>query len=259
MKVVITKKQYKDAAYKFLKTFLGELRYEKAGNGNSVKIYGKNDSIEDIHNPPMTIWTGPQRNNGCKKDLTLYYDFSHQLDLFFPLTRKKIFSDVLVKYVYDKTGIKCDCVDYSYDFDHSGENSKEYKFNVEKRKKINENLLTEVKLKNLLVNKLGIDLTGKVETIKYKHQLPKKYLDLISPKKINDWLNMYGPMYLFRLPYRNFLYQSQSNTWTESHSGLLLSYNGKTYTDAEFLELLGIPPMGITIQDIVDTFVKEED
>jgi len=119
-------------------------------------------------------------------------------------------------------------------------------------------IITEASLKNLLVNKLGIDLTGQVETIKYVHQLPKKYFDFIGPKKINDWLNMYGPMYLFRLPYRNFLYQSQSNTWTESHSGLLLSYNGKTYTDNEFLELLGIPPMGITIQDIIDTFVKEE-
>ena len=40
--------------------------------------------------------------------------------------------------------------------------------------------------------------------------------------------------------------------WYESRSG-------NTYTEAEFLELLGIPPMGITIQDIIDTFVKEEE
>ena len=257
MKVVITKKQYKEAAYKFLKTFLGELRYEKEGNGDSIGIYGKNDSLED--NSPMTIWTGPQRNKGCKKDLTLYYDFSHQLDLFFPLTRKKIFSDVLVKYVYDNTGIKCDCVDYNHDFDHSGEDSKQYRFNVKKRKKINENFLTEANLKNLLVNKLGVDLTGQVEMITNIYDLPKVFLDIFSPRKINDWLNQYGPMYLFTIDYRHILYQYQSNAWTESHSGLLISRYGKTYTDAEFLELLGIPPMGITIQDIIDTFVKEEE
>ena len=257
MKVVITKKQYKEAAYKFLKTFLGELRYEKEDNGDSIGIYGKNDSLED--NSPMTIWTGPQRNSGCKKDLTLYYDFSHQLDLFFPLTRKKIFSDVLVKYVYDNTGIKCDCVDYNHDFDHSGEDSKKYRFNVKKRKKINENFLTETSIKNLLVNKLGVDLTGQVEMITNIYDLPKVFLDIFSPRKINDWLNQYGPMYLFTIDYRHILYQYQSNAWTESHSGLLISSYGKNYTDGEFLELLGIPPMGITIQDIVDTFVKEEE
>ena len=84
MKVVITKKQYKEAAYKFLTIFLGKLRYEK--NDNSISVYGKNDLLDD--ESPMTIWTGPQRGKGCKKDLTLYYDFSHQLDQFFPLTRK---------------------------------------------------------------------------------------------------------------------------------------------------------------------------
>ena len=120
-------------------------------------------------------------------------------------------------------------------------------------------IITEANLKNLLVNKLGIDLTGKVETIKYVHQLPKIFFDIIGTKKINDWLNRFGPMYLFRLPHRHILYQYQSYRWTESHSGLLISRNGKTYSDAEFLELLGIPPMGITIQDIIDTFVKEEE
>jgi hypothetical protein len=257
MKVVITKKQYKEAAYKFLKTFLGELRYEK--NDNSISVYGKNDSLEDY--APMTIWTGPQRGKGCKNDLTLYYNFSHQLDQFFPLTRKKIFSDVLVKYVYDKTGIKCDCVEYSYDFDRSGEKSQQYRYNVKKKKKttIRENFLTEANLKNLLINKLGVDLTGKVDMITNTYDIPKIFLGFIGPRTVNDWLNQYGPMYLFTLEYSHILYQYQSNAWTEGHSGLLISHSGNAYTDAEFLELLGIPPMGITIQDIIDTFVKEED
>ena len=120
-------------------------------------------------------------------------------------------------------------------------------------------IITEANLKNLLVNKLGIDLTGQVEMITNIYDIPKIFLSFIGPTKINDWLNQYGPMYLFTLDYRHILYQYQSNTWTESHSGLLMSRSGKTYTDAEFLELLGIPPMGITIQDIIDTFVKEED
>ena len=45
MKVVITKKQYKESAYKFLTIFLGELRYEE--NDYSISVYGKNDSLDD--------------------------------------------------------------------------------------------------------------------------------------------------------------------------------------------------------------------
>jgi len=120
-------------------------------------------------------------------------------------------------------------------------------------------IITEASLKNLLVNKLGIDLTGKVEMITNTYDIPKIFLGFIGPRTLNDWLNQYGPMYLFTFDYRHVLYQYQSNAWTESHSGFLMSRSGKTYTDAEFLELLGIPPMGITIQDIIDTFVKEEE
>ena len=120
-------------------------------------------------------------------------------------------------------------------------------------------IITEANLKNLLVNKFGIDLTGKVEMITNTYDIPKIFLGFIGPRTVNDWLNQYGPMYLFTVGYRHILYQYQSNAWTEGHSGLLVSRSGNTYTDAEFLELLGIPPMGITIQDIVDTFVKEEE
>lgn len=254
MKVVITKKQYKEAAYKFLTTFLGELRYEKEDNGNSAKIYGKNDSLED--NPPMTIWTGPQRNKGCKKDLTLYYDFSHQLDLFFPLTRKKIFSDVLVKYVYDKTGIKCDCVDYSYDFNLSGENSRQYRFNVKKRKKINENFLTEANLKNLLVNKLGIDLTGKIHMVTNSYELPFEFNErIITPQTLRLYLNKYGPMYVIEIGSQMFLYQHQQ--LLNEVRKLIVDTNDKSYSEDQILDKLGIPPMGLTLNDIVDTFVEE--
>ena len=254
MKVVITKKQYKEAAYKFLTIFLGKLRYVK--NDNDIHIYGKNDTLED--NSPMTIWLGPQRNEGCKKDLTLYYDFSYKLDQFFPLTRKKIFSDVLVKYVYDKTGFKCDCVDYNFDFDLSGEKSSQYKFNVKKRKKINENFLTEAKLKNLLVNKLGIDLTGKIHMVTNSYELPFEFNErIITPQTLRVFLNNYGPMYVIEIGKQMYLYQHQQLSG-ESRK-MIVDTNDRTYSEDQILDKLSIPPMGLTLNDIVDTFVEEED
>ena len=254
MKVVITKKQYKETAYKFLTIFLGELRYEE--NDNSISVYGKNDSLDD--NAPMTIWTGPQRGKGCKKDLTLYYDFSYQLSQFIPLTRKKIFSDVLVKYVYDKTGIKCDCVDYSHDFDLSGEKSRDYRFNVKKRKKttIRENFLTEANLKNLLVNKLGVDLTGKIHMVTNSYELPFEFNErIITPQTLRLYLNKYGPMYVIEIGSQIYLYQYQQ--LTNEVRKMIVDTNDRTYSEDQILDKLGIPPMGLTLNDIVDTFVEE--
>jgi len=254
MKVVITKKQYKDAAYKFLTVFLGKLKIEKSDN--FIGIYGKGDSVDD--NAPMTIWVGTQRNHKCKKDLTLYYDFSHQLDQFFPLTRKKIFSDVLVKYVYDKTGIKCDCVDYSYDFDLSGEKSQQYRYNVKKKKKttIRENFLTEANLKNLLINKLGVDLTGKIHMVTNSYELPFEFNErIITPQTLRLYLNKYGPMYVIEIGSQIYLYQYQQ--LTNEVRKMIVDTNDRTYSEDQILNKLGIPPMGLTLDDIVDTFVEE--
>jgi hypothetical protein len=156
VKVVITKKQYKNVAYKLLKTILGELRYENMYENDertiqSIYIYGKSDILDDIS--PMTIWVPPMANKGCKRDLTLDGEFSHLLDKFIPLFRTKLFSKVLVQYVYDELDIKCDCVEYDYDFSHEPDHSddenafytskKTHKYNVKKKKKLKENYLTE--------------------------------------------------------------------------------------------------------------------
>ena len=41
-------------------------------------------------------------------------------------------------------------------------------------------IITEANLKNLLINKLGIDLTGKVEMITNTYDIPKIFLGFIS-------------------------------------------------------------------------------
>ena len=108
-----------------------------------MKIYFNEDGETVI-----TIWVkGPLRSKGCKKDLTLENRLIEKFEQYMPYYKHKMFSKVLVNYIYDKFGIKCDCVQYDYDFgevkyvDDDGDEyeyytSKTRKYNVKKKKKI---------------------------------------------------------------------------------------------------------------------------
>ena len=96
----------------------------------------------------ITIWVkGGLRSKGCKKDLTLENRLIEKFEQYMPYYKHKMFSKVLVNYIYDKFGIKCDCVQYDYNFgeekyvDDDGDEyeystSKTRRYNVKKKKKI---------------------------------------------------------------------------------------------------------------------------
>ena len=257
MKIVVTKKQYKNVAYKLLKTILGELRYETMYENDektiqSLYIYRKNDSSDDVSSP-MTIWFPTTANIGCKRDLTLDGEFSQMLERFIPLFRTKLFSKVLVQYVYDELGIKCDCVQYDYDFtlvpfQYDIYTSKTSKYNVKKKKKIDESFLIESKLKNLIIDRLGVDLTGMIERVNDSYDLPMEFDNLITPGTLKVYINTYGPLYLIKTNEKTLLYQNQDGYKA------IADYMDRTYSESEVIELLGLPPIGLSIDDIISAF-----
>ena len=146
MKIIITKQQYKKLVYNLLDTVTGgelvvsENRRETIGYVNVYNSYG--DVVMNIFDKK-----GYGRSKGCKKDLALDSDFVIELDNYVPYFKHKIFSKVLVDYVYEKLGIKCDCVQYESDFKNKREldsdgteydwtKSKTRMYNVKKKKKI---------------------------------------------------------------------------------------------------------------------------
>ena len=115
--------------FTLLETLVGDLTIGDSGLGYHTIL---DQDGEDI----ITIWVSLR---GCKNDLTLRYGFSENLEGYVPYFRKKIFSEVLIEYVYDHTNIKCDCIDYYYGFteDDGGTMSKgQYMYNFNKNKKI---------------------------------------------------------------------------------------------------------------------------
>ena len=153
MKIIITESQYKSLVTSLLDILLGDITIktvkEKKEEGHKSDHHNIFDEYGDL---VMTIWVkGGIRNRGCKKDLTLESRILEQFERYMPYYRHKIFSKVLVEYVYDKFGIKCDCVQYDYGYEektHVDDGGDEYvrteyktkKYNVKKKKKIKESV-----------------------------------------------------------------------------------------------------------------------
>ena len=162
MKIIITKQQYKKLVYNLLDTVTGgklivsEDRKETIGYANVFNSYG--DVVMNIFD-----MKGYGRSKGCKKDLALDSDFVIELENYVPYFKHKIFSKVLVDYVYNKTGVKCDCVDYPKDYkkedpnlDHGYFDSR-FVYNVKKKKRIGESSNERKSLDEIIYNFLEDD------------------------------------------------------------------------------------------------------
>ena len=130
MKILITKKQYKQLVYSLIDSIVGgDLVLKTIEGFNYHYIYDFHG--EDV----MYIYfgKGSGKTRGCKNDLGLNADFVRDLEKYVPYFRHKIFSKVLIDYVYDKTNIKCDCIDYSYGFDDEQDR---FIYNLKKKKRV---------------------------------------------------------------------------------------------------------------------------
>jgi hypothetical protein len=150
MKILISKEQYRILVLKLLEGLFGKLSIttteekRRLGHGDSDYHDIFDENGEEIAN----IWIkGPSKNKGCKQDLTFSVEATEQMENFIPYYKHKMFSNVLIEYVYKYTGIKCDCTQYEYNFNYTNDDdapsysytkpySKTKKYNVKKKKKI---------------------------------------------------------------------------------------------------------------------------
>ena len=134
MKVIITKKQYKNLAFSLLDNIVGDLKLDSEYEQGEAYIkvldsYGENT---------MDVWLRKSAiPKGCKKELNVSIETSELIFSYLPLVRKKIFSEVFLEYFYMKTKYKCDCVDFYYPIEKKDENDDFVyrKFTYKKKKK----------------------------------------------------------------------------------------------------------------------------
>ena len=116
-------------------------------------------------------------------------------------------------------------------------------------------LINESGLRNLFVKRLGIDLTGKVKILTSVYHIPMEFDEFMTSHMVKVWMNNYGPMYLIELPDEKIIYQKQGKI----RDKILLSSEGESYQEQEVFDKLGIPPIGLSVDDIVNTFAEEEE
>jgi hypothetical protein len=264
----IKKERYKELVSNLLETLFGKLSIVDNEDGGEIYQHTIHDQNgEDI----AEIYLGKYGNAGCKKDLTLSRDVTEKLEGYVPYFRHKLFSKVLVDYVYEQLGIKCDCVQYDYDFENKVEldtdgteyewrSSNTRKYNVKKKKKIKESI---DKKKKFLIDVMGIDFTDKIEEIKDAYDVPLEFDDIIGPDLIRRMLNYFGPMYLVDIDGKKYLYQYRSDEdnrfgWDSGDFEWFHDENGFDYVDGEISEKLGITQMGLKFSDIIDIFYNED-
>ena len=257
----IKKEQYKELVLNLLETLFGELTIKDEYDGRGKKYI---QNIYDQHGEDIaSIFLGDHANKGCKKDLTLNQETSERLEGYIPYFRHKMFSKVIVDYIYDKFKIKCDCVHYDYNFEREiryiDDDGEEYedlnydtrKYNVKKKKKIKESV---DKNKKFLIDVMGMDFTDKIQQITSSFDVPRAFIgECFSRFYINKMMNFWGPMYLFEIDGIKFLYQDRYDIeW-------FIDEICNDFVDDEIPEKLGIGVLGLKFSDILDMYFEEEE
>lgn len=113
-------------------------------------------------------------------------------------------------------------------------------------------IINESNIKNVF-KRLKIDLSGKIQMVTSQYDLPMEFDEFFSPQLLRGFLNNFGPMFVIESGEDIYLYQHMGEIRT-----LLIDVDGNSYTENDFLtNILNLPPIGITLQDVIDTFVQE--
>jgi hypothetical protein len=115
-------------------------------------------------------------------------------------------------------------------------------------------IITESKLKSVIKDKFGLDLTGRVELDPSLYKILNDFDLFFSYEGLRRRLNMenYGPMYLIELDdNRKVLYQMNYS----SNHPLIIDNKGDVYDKSDFMDFLGIRPLGLTLEQFLDLYI----
>lgn len=95
--------------------------------------------------------------------------------------------------------------------------------------------LSDIRLKNYLKNKHGVDLTNRIDMVTNYHDLPMEFERSISPDILRRYLNRFGPIYFIKGRKRVFLTQDREIGW------FCIDTRGFQFPLSEVYEEAGIP------------------
>ena len=108
------------------------------------------------------------------------------------------------------------------------------------------------KNKKFLIKTMGVDLTDNIQMVNSRYDVPTEFDEGISPDLIKRMLNNWGPMYLFNLNGKDYLYQDRGEyEW-------FIDTEGFEFVDNEIIEKLGVDVLGMDFSDLIKVFYTED-
>jgi hypothetical protein len=108
------------------------------------------------------------------------------------------------------------------------------------------------KNKKFLIKTMGVDLTDNIQMVNSRYDVPTEFDEGISPDLVRRMLNNWGPMYLFNLNGKDYLYQDRGEyEW-------FIDTEGFEFVDNEIIEKLGVDVLGMDFSDIIKVFYTED-
>ncbi len=113
-------------------------------------------------------------------------------------------------------------------------------------------IIKESQVKNLIKKYFKKDLSRNIEMITSYWDLPILFRRMMHQKAANLYMNAFGPMYLFTIDGEQYLAQDRrEENWKIYNS------RDEQISESELMNLLGISPLGLSIQELVDAYIDE--
>ena len=111
--------------------------------------------------------------------------------------------------------------------------------------------LIESNISNFIKDKLGIDLSDRIHMVTNQYELPMVFDRVISSKVLNQYLNRYGPMYVFEGKKNTYLGQPRKNEW------FVVDKRDYEVSELDVMKDLGIEMLGLSLNDLVSEYINE--
>ena len=111
--------------------------------------------------------------------------------------------------------------------------------------------LIESNISNFIKDKLGVDLSDRIHMVTNQYELPMVFDRVISSKVLNQYLNRYGPMYVFEGKKNTYLGQHRKNEW------FVVDKRDSQVSEFDVMKDLGIEMLGLSLNDLVSEYINE--
>lgn len=113
-------------------------------------------------------------------------------------------------------------------------------------------ILKESQVKKLIRKYFDKDFSLDIKKIQFYNDLPDVFTELMNASVFYRFTDRFGPMYLISTPkHGDFLAQDRIDNW------VITDYGDTPVTEDQLMNMLGIAPLGLTMQEFIDAYIEQ--